>query len=623
MMRMTGERTALGGGVFSLFMATVMYGMGRSTDLLLFQVALPLLCGAFVVHLAVLLRLRLARRTEDEARDQALQRREDPTSALFNRDEAAPFSAARTRQQIERRLVPWLAPVLGILLAYGCWRVYRHLPWDLASPRNLPPSAALFGALAFATFLLSRFELGLSREAGLRLLRGPGIMTGLACWAALAGGIGALAAHAGFAAAIAWIGWLILAVTAVIGIELVLNSLLALYAHRAETETTTYESRLGALLVDPGIVTRSVTEAMDYQFGFSFSRSWFFLLVRRALLPLLLFQAAILYGMSCVVFLDAHETGIREQFGRPVEGAPTLSSGMHLKRPWPFESIRRVPVGRVHRIEIGFIPHAAGERPPVMTWTVPHYEQEDIFLVASRSAATGTVEESTGVAVGMATLNLPVEFRITNAFAHAYRFADPVDVMRQLAYRVSTRTLARHDLADLMGPRRRAIATTMQKELQAAADAVGLGVAIEHLGLQGIHPPVQVADSYQSVVGALEDKEAIILEARAYTNQVLPIARAYADASAHEAEAYRFRRVALAEADAVQFEERLAAYRRSPMVFRTFQYLDRLKTATGQARLYITDLPEQGTETLWLNLEEKQYSGVLDMAPLMMEGSHP
>ncbi len=622
MSRAVAEKTASWGAVFSLLLAALVIGMTRLTGLLIFTSVIPLLFASVAVHLIVFLRLRLTRLAEEEARDQALAHQENPAAALFARDETAPFTAARTRRQLETYAIPWLAPLLGLLLIAWCWRYLKYLPWDLVTPTRLPASSALFGAVAFATFLLSRFQLGLSREAGARLLRGPGILTGLICWTAIAGCIGALATHVGFTTIPTWISWALLAATALIGAELVLNSLVGLYAHHNEPENTRYESRLGALLIAPGIVTRSVTDAMDYQFGISFSKSWFFQLIRRAILPLLLFQGAVLYAMSCFVFLAPHEVGIREQFGRPLRDEPALASGFHTKRPWPFESIRRVPIGRIHRIEIGFTPHPGGERPAVMTWTVPHYEQEDIFLLASPSTATNRADDASGVVVGMATLNLPIEFRITNAYQFAYRFAEPEAVMRQLAYRVVTRTLARHDLNDVMGPRRATLAAAMKTELQQTVDASGLGVTIDHLGLQGVHPPVPVADAFQSVVGALEEKEAIILEARAYTNQVLPIARAYADTATHEAEAYRHRRVTLAEAEAVQYEERLAAYRRSPSVFRAFHYLDRIREATANSRLYVTDLPERGTETLWLNLEEKQFSGVLDMAPLKMEGNH-
>ena len=46
----------------------------------------------------------------------------------------------------------------------------------------------------------------------------------------------------------------------------------------------------------------------------------------------------------------------------------------------------------------------------------------------------------------------------------------------------------------------------------------GLGVEIVFVGLQGIHPPTQVAADYQKVVGAVQIKQAMILNAEAQRN---------------------------------------------------------------------------------------------------------
>lgn len=620
------EHTAAFSGLLGLLAFSLFSGMARASGQLSFAALTPLAFVLLIISLLVYTRLRLTRLAEEEKRDQSYLTQESASSTLFDRENGAtdPFSTGRTKQQIESYVVPWVAPLLGVLLFGWAWRLNDRLPWELVESSRLTLSASLFGGLAFLFFLSSRFLLGLSRHPDSRLLRGPGILLGLVCWGALAGLVGSMAEHFGWAGADNTVARILLAVLALLGLEQGFNSLLALYSHRRDRLNTTYESKLGALIVDPGILTRSVTEAMDYQFGFSFSQTWFFKIMQRAIIPLIIVQAALLYAMSCFVFLAPHETGILERFGKPVSRDAHLESGFHLKRPWPFESVRRVPTGRVHGLEIGFTPNADGHRPPVMTWTVPHYEQEDIFLVASRSAPTDTaaLRDSSGVAVSMVTVNLPIEYRITNAFDYAYRFADPEHLVRQLMYQTATRHFARHDLGELLGPQRRDISQSMRRDLQAAADALNLGITIEYMGIQGVHPPVQVAEAFQSVVGALEEKEAAILEARAYTNQVLPLARAYAESAQSEAAAFAFRRTTLAEAESRHFIERLAAHQISPAVFRAYQYLAMLQQAAAPSRLYVTDLPDQGTQTLWLNLEEKQFSGALDMTPLMMEGSH-
>ena len=620
------EHSALGAALLGFVAAVIVALIARSSQLVSLAALLPMLFTALAVSLIVLLRARMDRLAEEEQRDQALLARERPASALFRGDDAesAPFSINRGRAQLERFLIPLVAPVLGLGLLYWVWRLHRNGAWEWAEARAVVMPGAVLAGLAFVTFLASRFLLGLSRQPEARLLRGPGVFLGLCCWSALLalGGLGAH--HAGWIEADGWIGRVLLIATAMVGIELALNSVLALYRHQSGPRVTTYESRLGALLVDPGILTRSMTEAMDYQFGFTFSQTWLFKLIRQALLPLLVAQAALLYGMSCLVFLAPHETGILERFGRPVPEASALGSGFHFKKPWPFETIRRIPTGRVHNLEIGFERHAGAAAPALMTWTVPHYEHEDVFLVASRSIDErgGEMPGQSGVPVSMITVNIPIHYRITNAWAYTYHYAQPAEGLRHLGYQVVTRQLARRDLAELFSAERMAISAAMASELQALADRHRLGVEIVFVGLQGIHPPVQVAAAFQSVVGALEEKEAAILEARAYTNQVMPLARAYADTERVEAAAYRQRRIVLAEAESRDFTARLTAHQASPRVYRAYQYLDTLQEAAAPSRLYVLDLPDQGSQTLWLNLEEKPFSGALEMAPLLLEGGH-
>jgi len=617
------ENSAAFSGALGITIAVIASGMTRFTGLLSFSALLPILFMLIAISLIVFIRLRLARLAADEKRDQAMFVKESGGATLFQKvDQEEPFSIARSREQFEAWIIPWVAPLFGLGLLYWAWRLFGHLPWNLSEPSRAALSASLLGGCAFALFLTSRFLLGLSRHADGRLLRGPGILTGLACWGTVLGLAGAMAEHFGFDQADEWAARVMIIATGILGLESLLNSLLSIYSHQRAAQVTTYESKLGALAVDPGVLTKSMTEAMDYQFGFSFSQTWIFKILQRAIIPLIIVQAVLIYAMSCFVFLAPHETGILERFGKPVSREAQLGSGMHIKRPWPFESVRRIPTGRIMLLEVGFEPHREGIRPEVITWTVPHYEHEDVFLVASRSGIADDGRDPSGVPVSMITVNIPVEYRITNAFSYAYRFAAPDQVLRQMVYQTVTREFARRDLNDLFGNQRREISRAMHEQLQKAADRLQLGIAIEFLGLQGVHPPVQVADAFQAVVGALEEKEAVILEARAYTNRVVPLAHAYAQVAQSEAEAYRFRRSALANAESKQFIQRQTAYQKSPRVYRMYQYLNMLKHAAAPSRLYVIDLPAQGSQTLWLNLEEKQFSGVLDMAPLMMEGGH-
>jgi membrane protease subunit HflK len=249
---------------------------------------------------------------------------------------------------------------------------------------------------------------------------------------------------------------------------------------------------------------------------------------------------------------------------------------------------------------------------------VPHYREEDTFLTAGASSG----QEGEAISVGLVSFNVPVEYRVTNLMQFVYGHADPDEWVRDLSYRALTRELAARDFVQVVGPDRLQVSRQVQQRIQQEADRHGLGVEILFVGVQSVHPPVTVAPAFQSVVGALEQREAAILEARAYTNSALPVARAEADRVRLEAEAARLRRVEIARADTDLFQRRLDAYRVAPAVFTSDLYLGAVTRALRGSRKFILDHP-QAHEVLTFNFEEKAYPDLFDLGPLPEEDSRP
>lgn len=587
----------------------------QRTHLLVAAALLPLLFTAAAIGLLAFVRLRLARQAAEEARDQALLKSPTAGGALFaETEESAAFTVARSRAQFEK----WFVPAVPLLLAAAqvLWalRLHRSLPWDLVAGADHLLAATFLLAQAFVFFLLGRYLVALGRTREYRLARGPGHAVGAACLGALVAGIAAAAA--GLTERPELEGWAargLLVLAGLLAAENGLRFLAGLYSpRRAEALAAAHETAVGGLFIDPGSWARRLGSALDYQFGFAVSDSGFTRVLRNAIAPLLCCQLALLVVMSCFVFLGPEEEGWRERLGRPLP-APggQLTSGMHLKWPWPLESVRRLPVRRIQSTAVGFTADPDQTRPPVILWTIPHYQQEENFLAPSRIGGQG---DGGSVPVNLITLNVPVEYLITNFFAHAYGFADAGALVRQIAYRAVTREIAGRELPALLGPGRQEAAARIQADTQAECDRVGLGVRIVAVPLTGVHPPVPVADAYQSVVGALEQKEATILEAKAYAQGLQPVARARGDQARLEAESHRLRRVVLAQAEAHQYGERLKGFVQSPTVFRSRYYLDSLRTALAGARKFIVDTPP-GRSVLYFNFEEKAFPDLFELAP--------
>lgn len=609
----TAERSLFVTLLAGIPLAVITAILASTSGLESLRALLPFLVLGAALAVFVYTRLRLGRIAEDEARElQSLV--PDPTTSLFADQpaETQAFTLARTVSHIDRWVAPALAPLLALLQGFWAWRLFQGIH-DLAPAASQALAVASYlGAQGFVLFILHRYLLGLARET-YRIIRAPALLLGLASYLSILTALAAGAVHLGFPHIDDLLAIAFIFLLALLSLESFWSCLLILYSpQRRAYAATAFISRLAAIVVDPAGWTRTLSQSVDYQFGFSFSQTGFARFVRKSLLPFFIFQILVVYAFSSLVIIAPHEVGLKERFGRLLPDQPHLHPGFHLKAPWPFETVHRVPARQLLRTVIGY--HHDQKTPPrVMLWTVPHYDHEDTFLTASRRPELESGPGS-AVPVNLITLNMPIEFEITDPVRYAYGFTDPTALLTDIAYRAALLELARRDLSDVLGIDRLAISHAIRQRIIHQLDTIDLGITLRFIGLQGIHPPVPIASAFQDVVGALEQKEAEILLARAYANSILPTAAADARAQIRGAEAYRNRRETLARAEAEQFRARILASQPAPHVFRNRAYLDTLQRAIAQRPKIILGLPGNAPEVLWLNLEPKPFTSVFDLS---------
>ena len=125
---------------------------------------------------------------------------------------------------------------------------------------------------------------------------------------------------------------------------------------KGKVERPLYESRLVGLLGQPEGLITTAAQALDYQFGFKVSETWFYRFFEKALGWLMLLQLAALLLSTCVVFIEAGEQGLLERFGKPVVGRTLLGPGAHLKWPWPIDHVYRFRTEQIQSFNVGSTP---------------------------------------------------------------------------------------------------------------------------------------------------------------------------------------------------------------------------------------------------------------------------
>jgi regulator of protease activity HflC (stomatin/prohibitin superfamily) len=614
------ENTLIFAGIVSAMAAGLDIYLHQRTGLFVFRALLPFLTLALISSWLTAIRLRLARVAEEERLAQEGARQEQTDQSLFGGEEGVqPFTLARSREQFERIVVPVVAFGLVAGLAFWAFRLFRQMDISVeVSVQNLLGTSFLTGQ-AFIFFLLSRYLIGIGRVRGLRLCRGPGIHLGLASLLCFVAAVASMMGHwfaEGADHATAKGLLVVLLLLAVEGLFLLLT---AIYHPRRKTMIAlAMESRIGGLFTDPVSWAERMTSTFVYQTGHGAADN-LNRLVRRSLVPTLLLVALTVYLLSGLVILGPHEQGIRERFGKPVGGTGLLDSGIHFTLPRPFETVRRVPAKRIQTIYLGYEPDE-GERPAVMVWTQPHYEKEDLVVLATATASTNDIPAS------LMTFNIPVEYRITNTYDYVYQDQDPARTFHYLAQRALTREMAAFDEAGLrealqldetvgqvqlltMG--RRLIAEKLKQSIQSQANQLSLGVEVLFVGVQDLHPPTSVAAAYEDVVGSLQARASSQLLAEAYAQTQRPFGAGEAAKIRMESEAYQVARTNEAAAVAARFEHQLKGYEAAPSVFMMRQRLTALERGLADARKYLVD-SATAKEVITLNLEEDAALPFLD-----------
>jgi membrane protease subunit HflK len=408
-------------------------------------------------------------------------------------------------------------------------------------------------------------------------------------------------------------GYLTRILTLVLGLaalETLVNLIFEIYRPRVRGQAVRllYESRLIGLLSQPGGLITTAAQALDYQFGFKVSETWFYRFLEKAFAWLVLFQLGVLFLSTSVVVIEPSQQGLLERFGLPVKTRPVLNPGLHLKWPWPIDKVHRYPARAIQTIYIGFVADPQMEKERVVLWTRAHYKEEFNMLVASREqiteTATNQVTGDQAVPVNLLTVSIPVQYRIRDLADWVYNNANSENVLEAIANREVVRYLVNVDIEDIMTDGRSKATQDLRQHIQARADESRLGVEILYLGLQGIHPPVSVAADYEAVIGALQEKETNILTAEAYALETVPRARAEATIIVNRAEIDRTNTIASAVAQSGRYLNQLEAFGASRTVYAQRTYLDTLARAVSKTRKLVLSTTNT-QDVILLNLEDK------------------
>ena len=540
-------------------------------------------------------------------------------SALFEAKDAELFPAQRSREQFERFFVPVFTVLVFVLQAGGAWLLWRWLSKSTTVPDVKQPitGAALFGVFFLLLFVLGRFSASLAQQKRIRLLRPGASYLLLNSFLCLVVALGMVGVWAGFPKADVYVARGLCVLLGLVALETLTQLVLEIYRPRVKgkIERPLYESRLVGLLGQPEGLVTTAAQALDYQFGFKVSETWFYRFFEGALGWLLLLQVVALVLSTTVVFIEAGEQGLLERCGRLVESRSPLGPGAHLKWPWPIDRVYRYQTDQIQTFTIGSPMETGKEKEKYVLWGQGHMGETN-FLVAGRmQVSQQTTNEATGKRtppVNLLTVTVPVQFQITNLLEWVYKNEDAPSLLEDLGTREVVRYLSGVDMNEIMSEGRQAAVQTLRERIQAAANEYNLGAQIISVDMGDLHPPVKVAPEYEKVISARQTKQAKILAARADSIRTNALSGAQAASIVNKASAERRAREVGAVAQAALFTNQIPAFEAAPSVYPERTYLQTFARSTANARKYIL-LTTNTYDVLQFDLQESVASSLLNL----------
>ncbi len=389
------------------------------------------------------------------------------------------------------------------------------------SPGTIAIVAVVIG---FPAFLISRYVAGMTKVSEWQQLRGGAsyLMGNFVVTAVLI--VAATLQALNVASLFPVLAVVAPAVMILLGSEMLLSVIFGFYQPRrpGARPRPAFDSRILGWLTHYESLGKIIGEAINYQFGFEVSDSWFYRLLAKAVTPLTVVGLVVLFALSSSVLVQPHQQAVITRWGGLTDNS-VVGPGLHWKLPWPLGKAYKYDASRIYELNVGS--SAKGFRRDVaILWTTQHHTQdkEQYMVSAPTPQADETSDDAntagTKAIAGELTGALGViKYRIAEGGLLDYTMScdEPVMLLESLAERRFNQYFAIHDIDALLTTARIQAGQVLREQIQADADAVKLGVEIVYAGIDAVHPPREgdVAKKFHEKIDARQEKQTLIQEA--------------------------------------------------------------------------------------------------------------
>ena len=283
---------------------------------------------------------------------------------------------------------------------------------------------------------------------------------------------------------------------------------------------------------------------------------------------ILIFICFGIYLAMGIFIVGPDERGVVRRFGKLHR---IVQAGLHYHLPFPFETVNTPKVDEIKRMEIGFETVSSGS----MAAKYRDIPQESLMLTGDEN---------------IIDLDIIVQYKIKDPPSdYLFNVRDIRGTIHNASEAALRQAIGNHGVDEALTEGKSLIQQETRDILQIILDAYNVGVQVEAVQLQDVHPPKEVIKAFKDVASAKEDKERLQNEAQGYRNSLLPRTKGEAEKLIRESEAYKAERVNQAKGNADRFLSILKEYQTAKEVTEIRLYIETMEEVMKGCSKYIID----------------------------------
>lgn len=312
----------------------------------------------------------------------------------------------------------------------------------------------------------------------------------------------------------------------------------------------------------------SLVEMLETNTGLSFKSLWSIGYLS-SILPAAVIAVGIIFLVATSLYkVEPYQEAAVYRLGA-LDKASIKEAGFYVKMPWPIDKVEIYDVDRIKTLQIGY--ESSGS--PNYFWTEIHDGGEYTLLLGNGNE--------------LVSVNIKLVFAIDNLYSYLTNHASPEDLLSSRAYEILMERTVVNNLDTFLSVNRSSLSDEINQELKEYSKKWGLGIKMDSVIIESIHPPITVADVYQRAVGAGIQKQILVTNAQGYAAQLLVEAEQQSETSIIKARENRITREAEATYELAVYQGSYDAYRMSPESFKLDKYLKTYEKVIGGKKVYV------------------------------------